>query len=232
MNNQMRFLIVFLLVFLGSFHVKVWSQDAETLIKNVKAKYDRVQDYIADGKMKTEVAFIKAPAGKVKIYYKKPDRFKLKRESGISIMPKGGISFNISSILASGDYTAIASGESVVQGKKLKIVKLLPNNDIGDVILTTLYIDEKELLIKKVNTSTRENGTFEMEMYYGKYASFGLPDKVEFAFNTKDYKIPKGLTLEFETGDTPQQKANTKGKVEITYSSYIINKGFSDSEFK
>ncbi len=209
-----------------------FSQNADVLVKKVREKYGRVNDYIAEGKMKTEVAFIKAPPGKVKIYYKKPDKFNLKREGGISILPKGGVSFNISTILATGDFTSIASGESSMAGIKVKIVKLLPNSDNGDVILTTLYIDERNLLIRKVNTTTRENGTFEMEMSYGRYASYGLPDKVEFLFNTNDYKIPKGLTLEFDTEDTPKQNASKKGKVEIEYSSYIINKGISDAEFK
>ena len=70
-------------------------------------------------------------------------------------------------------------------------------------------------------------------MTYGKYADVALPDKVVFSFNTKDYKLPKGVTLEFETGDTPKQNLkNNKGRVEIVYTSYIINKGIADSEFK
>ena len=56
-----------------------------------------------------------------------------------------------------------------------------------------------------------------------------------FAFNTKDYKMPKGITLEFEDGDKPTEAdklKGRKGKVEITYSSYIINKGIDVSIFK
>ena len=33
-----------------------------------------------------------------------------------------------------------------------------------------------------------------LEMTYGKYAEYGLADKVIFSFNTKDYKLPKGVT--------------------------------------
>ena len=226
MKKLLLLLSAFILV-LSSF-----AQDVNTLVKKVKAKLDKVNDYVADGKMKTDVAFIKAPAGKVKVYFKKPDRFKIKRESGISILPKGGVSANMSSVLNSENFTAIPSGESTVGGTKVKVVKLLPADENGDVVLTTLYIDEANLLIKKANTTTRESGTFEMEMSYGKYAQFGLPDKVIFVFNTKDYKLPKGVTLEFETGDAPKQMKNKKGKVEITYSSYIINKGVADKEFK
>lgn len=209
------------------------AQDATALVKKVKAKLDKVNDYVAEGKMKTDVAFIKAPVGKVKVFYKRPDKIKIKRDKGISILPRGGASFNITSVLASDDFTAISSGESTIGKEKVKLVKLLPNDENSDVVLTTLYIDEANFLIRKANTTTRENGTFEMEMNYGKYAQYGLPDKVIFAFNTKDYKIPKGLTLDFETGEAPKRNIkNKKGKVEISYSSYIINKGISDAEFK
>lgn len=214
-------------------HLSSSAQDATALVQKVKAKLDKVNDYVAEGKMKTDVAFIKAPVGKVKIFYKKPNKFKLKRDGGISILPKGGVSVNMGSVLATNDYTAIASGDAVIGGTKVKIIKLLPTADNGDVVLTTLYIDEANLLIRKANTTTRENGTYEMEMTYGKYSNYSLPDKVIFAFNTKDYKLPKGVTLEFETGEKIDKKMkNKKGRVEITYSSYSINKGVSDAEFK
>lgn len=82
---------------------------------------------------------------------------------------------------------------------------------------------------------TKDNGTYEIGLTYGKYSSYGLPDKVVFSFNTKDYKLPKGVTLEFDeeakTTDADKLK-NKKGKIEITYSSYVINKGVDDSVFK
>ncbi len=192
-----------------------------------------MNEYVAEGRMTTDVAFIKAPSCKVIVYFKKPNKFKLKRDGGISILPKGGVSVNMSSLLTANNSVAIASGESMLGGTQVKVVKLLPGDENSDVVLTTLYIDEANLLIRKANTTTRENGTYEMEMAYGKYEDYALPDKVIFAFNTKDYKIPKGVTLEFETGEGNKQNLkNKKGRVEISYSSYIINKGVSDAEFK
>jgi len=55
------------------------AQTAADLVKKVKAKMDRVNDYVAAGKMKTDVVFIKAPVANIKSYYKKPNRFKIKR---------------------------------------------------------------------------------------------------------------------------------------------------------
>ena len=102
--------------------------------------------------------------------------------------------------------------------------------------MSTIYIDEGQLLIKKAKTTTRENGTYELEMSYGRYADLGLADKIIFSFNTKDYKLPKGITFDYDDGtkkDKPDDKLkNKKGRVEIVYSDYIINKGVSDSFFK
>ena len=209
------------------------AQPAEELLKKVKAKMDRVNDYIATGKMKTDVVFIKAPIANIKSYFKKPNRFAIKRDGGISLLPKGGVSVNVSSLLLTEDYTAIDAGQTTIGGIPLRIIKLLPLSETSDVVLTTMYIDEKNFLIRKASTTTKDNGTYDMEMQFGKYAEWGLPDKVIFSFNTKDYKLPKGITLEYDDGTKkPELPKNKKGRVEISYSSYVINKGVTDAMLK
>lgn len=203
------------------------------LVKKVKAKLDKVNDYTATGKMKTDVVFIKAPISNIKAYYKKPNKFQVKRDGGISLLPKGGVSINISSLLLTEDYTAIDAGNGTIDNTPVRIIKLLPLNENSDVVLTTMYIDEKALLIRKASTTTKDNGTYDMQMNFGKYAEWGLPDKVIFSFNTKDYKLPKGVTLEYDDGSKKQElPKNKKGRVEIIYSSYVINKGVSEAMLK
>jgi hypothetical protein len=211
------------------------AQDADALVKKIKTKLEQVNNYIAEGKMKTDVAFIKAPIGKVKIYYQKPNKLKLVKDKGISILPKGGVSINASSVIGLTNYTAIDAGEQLLNGTKVKVIKLLPLDEASDIVITTLYIDEVQLLIKKSATTTKENGSFEMEMYYGNYANLGLPDKMVFSFNVKDYKMPKGVTLDFDDDMKPEEKQKLKkkkGRVEFIYTSYIINKGIDPAIFK
>ncbi len=220
------------------FHLALQSQaqDMTALVMKVKAKLELVNDYEAEGRMKTDVAFIKAPVGKVKVFFKKPNKFRLKKDGGISLLPKGGVSVNMNSVFATTDFVALAAGDAVVGGAKAKVVKLLPTNENSDIVLTTMYIDETNLVIKRAVTTTRENGTYEIEMTYGQFLNYGLPDKVVFSFNTKDYKLPKGITLEFDDNEKQLSEAdklkNKKGRVEITYTNYIINKGISDAVFK
>ena len=228
--------IFFFVIALLISYTSVQAQDMTALVTKVKAKLDQVNDYEADGNMKTDVSFIKAPIGKVKVYFKKPNKFRLKKEGGISLLPKGGVSVNMSTIITTSDFVALAAGEVVIDGFKTKIVKLLPTNEASEIVITTLYIDEPNLLVRKAITTTKENGTYEMQMSYGAFANFGLPQKVVFSFNTKDYKLPKGITLEFDDNEKPLSEAqklkNKKGRVEITYSNYIVNKGIADSFFK
>jgi outer membrane lipoprotein-sorting protein len=209
------------------------AQDADVLIKKIKAKIDLVNNYEAAGTMKTNVTFLKVPEAQVKIYFKKPNLLKIKNEKGISFVPKGAVSINLSNIISGNQYTAIDAGYDNIGTVKTKVIKLLPVDDNADVVLSTLYIDEAKLVVLKAKTTTRENGSYQLEMVYGKYANYCLPDKLTFTFNTKDYKLPKGVTFDFDDGtnNKPAEK-NKNGKAEINFSSYSINKGVDDAVFK
>ncbi len=223
-----------LLLLLGAV-LTVQAQTTEEVIKAVRDKLDKVSDYEASGKMKTNVVFIKAPIANVKVYYKKPNKLRINNESGISFIPRGSVNINLGNIfLNSTGFDMIDMGKEAKTN--YRIIKLLPKDENADVVLSTLYIDEAQSLIRKAKTTTKENGTYELEMTYGKYAGYGLADKVIFTFNTKDYKLPKGITFDYDDGSKQKDPADKlkdkKGKVEISYSGYIINKGVPDSVFK
>jgi len=206
----------------------------DPLIEKVSQKLALVNDYVAEGVMKTDVSFIKASLGKVKVYFKKPNLLKVKKEGGISLLPRGGVSVTINSLLNTKQYIALPAGTQQYKGKDLKVIKLVPTDDKLDWVISTLWIDPSDALVYKTFTTTKENGSYEITMEYGSYANMGLPSKIIFAFNTKDYKLPNGITLEFGDEDPiSKQKAlkNKKGSIEISYTNYIINKGVPNSVF-
>ena len=212
-----------------------YTQDAAALVQKVKTKLDKVNDYEATGEMKTNVSFMKVPAAQVKVYFKKPGKIKIRNEKGISLVPKGTVSISLNNLL-SGQYQALDAGVDNINGIPVKVVKLLPQDENGEVVLSKLYIDESRLLILRAKTTTRESGTNELEMQYGKFAAYALPDKIVFSFNTQDYKLPKGVTFDYDDGSQKKKENTTKesqrGKIEIAYSAYIINKGIADEVFK
>ena len=212
------------------------AQNINILVANTKSKIEQVKDYTALGKMKTNVAFLKLPIANVKVYFKNPNKFKLKSEKGVSFVPKGSMNINLNSIFTENNFTIIDAGSEKIDNITVRVAKLLSNDDNSDLVLTTLYIDPVRFLILKSKTTTKESGTYELKMNYNKYATYSLPDKILFSFNTKDYKLPKGITFDFDDGttnsSTPKTEKYKKGEIEILFSNYEINKGISNDIFK
>ena len=209
------------------------AQDIKTLIGKVRQKIEKVNDYEALGKMKTNVAFLKVPVADVNVYFKRPNLLKLKSAKGVSFIPKGAVSFNINNLLAE-DFTVIDAGTDMIGNIPVRVAKLLPNDENNEVVLSTIYIDPVSYVLLKSMTTTKENGTYELQMSYGKYIDYGLPDKIVFSFNTKDYKLPKGLTFDFEASGDNKTKSvkRNKGVAELLFSQYRINKGVADAVFR
>lgn len=236
MTIRFKKIIPFLLLVLST-AITAAAQDVNVLLDKVKFNINKVNDYEASARMITNVSFLKVPDADVKVYFKKPNKLKIKNEKGISFVPKGTVSINLNNILSGGKYTAIDAGTDKLGGVTVRIIKLLPEDDNADVVLSTVYVDEAALVIRKAKTTTRTNGSYQLDMSYGKYAPYGLPDKIIFTFDTKDYKLPKGVTFDFDDGTqnnrSEAEKAKNKtGKAEITFSSYIVNKGVSEEVFK
>ncbi len=231
-----KLLKYFFLLFFYSITInsRVHSQEVNTLLKAVKDKLNVVKDYAADGIMKLNVPFLQVPDSKISVFYKFPDKFRIHQEKGISLVPKGGISINLSSLLKDENFAAVDAGSTTLNGIQTRVVKLLPLDEKAEVVLSTLYIDPIRNLILKTSTTTKENGSYEMEFTYGNYSNWGLPDVVIFSFNTKDYKLPKGVTFDYDEEEKPgpAQLKNSKGRVQVTYSSYRINKGVDEKVFK
>ena len=230
----MKKIIKFSVAFLLMLNCSIVSAQVDPLIEKVSQKLALVNDYVAEGVMKTDVSFIKASLGKVKVYFKKPNLLKVKKEGGISLLPKGGVSVTINSLLNTKQYIALPAGTQEFKGKTLRVIKLVPTDEKLDWVISTLWIDPNDALVYKTFTTTKENGSYEITMEYGEYANLGLPSKIIFAFNTKDYKLPNGITLEFGDEDAAaKQKAlkHKKGTIEITYRNYVINKGVSNNMF-
>lgn len=227
-----KIILVLLPIFAAGF---LQAQEPAVLVQKIREKLEKVNDYEASGEMKTNVSFMKVPAAQVKVFFKKPGKLKIKNEKGISLVPKGTVSISLSSLF-SGKFQALDGGTDHVAGVPVKIVQLLPTDESSDIVLSKLYIDPVRMLVLKAKTTTRESGTSELEMSYGKYASLALPDKLVFTFNTQEYKLPKGVTFDYDDGTQKNKDAaasqSQKGKIEITYSGYVINKGIADEVFK
>ncbi len=208
--------------------------DANQLYEALRKKIFQVKDYQALVEMKIEVNYMRIPQLTGKLYFKSPDKMRLERTGGLSILPKKNINLTLSNLIPSGQVVVMDAGYAMLNGKKVRVMKIVPELDAGDIVLTKMWIDEESLLAMRTETTTRNDGTVIMEMQYAAYAQYALPDRVTIFMDLKDYKLPKGVTLDYnQSADLkPKKKTeNQKGNIQIKYLKYEINKGLSDAVF-
>jgi outer membrane lipoprotein-sorting protein len=215
---------------------KVKADDAEQLFYALRTKVLAVKDFTADVKMKIDVSYMKIPLLRGKLYFKAPDKMKLERNGGVSILPKKNVNLTLGNLLPTGKVTVIDAGNATIDGKKTRILKVIPEDDLNNIILTKIWVDEASMLAVKTETTTRNEGTIVMSLTYGRYTSYSLPDKVIVYMDLKDYKLPKGVTMDYGDTPPPPPKAKSgkgqKGTIEVNYLKYAINTGIPDAIFQ
>lgn len=223
--------IIFLLFLFLSAQVFSQEVNPESIINEVQNNFDRVKDYQVDVSIKVDVNFLKVPESKAKLYFKQPDNIHFESD-GFALLPKEGMDFSPFAF-TKGDYTALFEKEETIDGIKTTIIKIIPLGDVNNIILSTLWIDRAKKVIRKVESTTKTNGTFVMELKYDDpKLNYPLPTAMTFIFNIDKLNLPKSISGDMNT-ETKKEDDNktTTGKVFIKYSNYKVNNGISDSMF-
>lgn len=205
--------------------------DPVSIINLVRQKISRIRDFSADLSISINVDFLKAPESKAKLYFRQPDKTAVKSTGGFAMLPKQGL--GIPSALFRNDYTAVFIRRETLAGKRVAVVKTIPENDAGDVLLTTLWINEQDSVISRIVYATKQ-GNISVDFDYGNNNNTtGLPAKALINFELPAFSLPKSLTGDLTSGNKPKRDANApiKGNAVVTYSAYIINKGVPDEVF-
>ena len=223
---------IFLFFIIIAFAVPAQTKDPDKILNEVKKNFDKIKDYSVDITVKVDVSFLKVPDTKARIYFKKPDQVKVESKQ-FALLPKGALHISPTSLIK-GNYTALFDRFEDYEGSKTAVIKTIPIGDSSDVILTTFWIDLSDYIIKKVEISTKINGTFTLELKYDSRAKFKqLPSSLVFSFDVSKLNIPKRFTTQNEEDnqETTSSKPST-GRVYINYSNYKVNQGLPDSLFE
>ncbi len=226
---------IFLIIIVFALYLFSQTKNPDVILNDVKEKFSKIEDYEVNVRIKVDVDFLKVPVSEAKIYFKQPDKIHFESEN-FAMLPKEGVNFSPMSILK-GNYTAIYEREDTVNGIKASVIKVIPLNEKGNIILTTLWINQSKDYIIKVESTTKINGTFSLELNYNNPVDgYPLPSSMVFTFNINRTNIPRGMygNMDDDKGNTENKpkKKRTSGKVYITYSNYKVNQGIPDSIFE
>lgn len=205
--------------------------DAKELIATVNKKFAAVQDYKADVHMKFALPGIKIKSIKGKVFFKKPDKFRI-RAKGIFFVPKQNPMKNIPKLLANtSSYTAVISGYATVSGQKCAVVNIIPFNTDEELIIGKFWISVKNPLVHMSEITTKKNGTIRTKSYYGKHASLGLPDKVLIQVEMKKFKIPKLMAMDMKKNQGKMVGDKKTGDIYMVITGYKINSKLPNTVF-
>lgn len=231
----MKKFIIFAFILVSA--TQCYALDATKLYYTLRDKVLSVKDYSADVKMKIDVNFMKIPQLNGRLLFKSPDKMRLERNGGISFLPKKNINLTLSNLIPTGNVTVIDLGEEQVNGQTVRVVKVIPEDDISNIVLSKVWINEAALVAVRAETTTRNEGTVIMELKFGNYTKYALPDKMTIHMDLKDFKMPKGVTMDYDNASSvpkPQKEMDgkhKKGTIQINYLHYEINKGIADDRF-
>ncbi|MEW6506329.1 MAG: hypothetical protein AB1432_01150 [Bacteroidota bacterium] len=210
--------------------ISAQSKDPVKIINSVIKEFEKIEDYEVDVTIKLDFSMVKIPDMKAKYYFKQPDKVKIDSK-GFAMIPKHSLNFSPTQFLK-GDFTAIYAKSESENNRTYDIIKIIPNSDSLDVILTTLWIDQQSKVIKKVETTGKRSGTLHVDLDYQNNSV--LPSSAVFSFNignlaARDVNANNEEKKENRSGH--RRDALINGKVYMTYSNYKINKGIPDSFF-
>lgn len=220
------------LLFLNLHHSFLLAQTPNQVINTVNQRFGKVNDYTADVNVACDISFIKIAPINAKVFYKKPDKFRVK-SNGILILPKQQANFFSTTLADTSNYTAVKTGEEMISGVRTQIISIIPLKDTSDLILGKFWIDDLRGLVLKSQLTTKSQGTILIENTYGSMSNFALPDKMLFTVDINKFKIPKALSMDMKSSSEKKDETNDhKGRIILTFSDYMVNKGVSDEVFK
>lgn len=205
-------------------------QDAQSLLNKVVNKMEGVTDYSANVQIIADIPLIKILPSNAKIYYKKPDKFKVVSK-GIAILPKQGFT-DMNAFLSSRDkYMVVFAGTKNIEGVETSLLTVIANDSDSEIILIKLWVDPLQVLIMASEITTRSSGNVKVDYKYNLQAKNGLPSNIKFTVDVKEFKMPKSFSS--NPHKTSKSKGNKRktGTIKLNISNYKVNQGIANSFF-
>jgi hypothetical protein len=227
-SKKRHFVIILWIALWGQ---NIFAQNPDEILQNAINKTNKVNDYVVDMTIKINVDFIEIPKRKVKLYFKQPNQFHYETK-GFALIPKQAQTFSGNDFKRD-NMSALYVKEDVIEGKRVHVIKAIPMDEDAPFVLATMWIDVVNFNIHKMESVTRNDGTYKLYFQYSNHP-FDLPDRLEVEFELSKLDLPMGMdgSLEFDLPNKNKADKKTTGNVQIQYSNYLVNQGIDDSIFK
>ena len=237
------------ILFLFSNYLYCYDSLESYAIKKTNEKFNAVNDYQVDMIVRVAVPAFRMPKKKYKVYFKKPNKVKVKAK-GFGILPKTGLftspndNFDNLKNIKLSDYKDILNiHDIVIQGDLIvDSLKLEMPNEYSKITFNPIVevkIDTLHWVIKDITTRLDTLKLFHISNNYEYYDNeFYMPNESIVKYFIKDKKLFNWLNKDsggdiIGQGKSLVEKNDSivEGKITVNYKNYIINKGIKDDIF-
>ncbi|MCH7733080.1 MAG: hypothetical protein IIB44_11345 [Candidatus Marinimicrobia bacterium] len=254
---QIKLIAIYLVVIVGGLIIPCYGQvnlgesqvTIDSIFKRMEEVFLTIEDYTVKVKITVKMPGFRMPKKKVKLYFKQPDKLKVKAK-GFAIVPKSGLATSSENLLKGLNNPHI-TGLDTLEGNLLWVVEGSLGAGSGDHktwtfmkdeskrMLMRLWIDLEKGVIPRVETYIDTMKIMTVQSTYGKFGEgFFLPEVTDIQFHIEGdfvealHRERRGPFGEHEeTGDFELGK-DFIGSIRMEFNNYKINQGLKDKIFE
>ena len=239
-----KILLLFLLANSNAFS----NNNPEYIIKKTDDQFREINNYQVDMVISIAIPAFRMPKKKYKVYFKQPDKIKVKSR-GFGLLPKTGMftspieNFsNLSNIRFSKDFSRTDPNEIMLVGDLVldSLALDVPNEYARLTFKPTVdvKVDTQNWVITQVLTKIDTLKIMEINNFYDVVDdSFYMPIRSTVEYYVKDARLSKWINKDIGTIMGSNHNMNiesdmVKGLISVNYAKYKVNRGIKDSIFE
>lgn len=239
-----KILFLFLLANSNAFS----NNNPEYIIKKTDDQFREINNYQVDMVISIAIPAFRMPKKKYKVYFKQPDKIKVKSR-GFGLLPKTGMftspieNFsNLSNIRFSKDLSRTNPNEIMLVGDLVldSLALDVPNEYARLTFKPTVdvKVDTQNWVITQVLTKIDTVKIMEINNFYDIVDdSFYMPIRSTVEYYVKDARLSKWINKDIGTIMGNNHNINiesdmVKGLISVNYAKYKVNRGIKDSIFE
>ena len=239
-----KILFLFLLANSNAFS----NNNPEYIIKKTDDQFREINNYQVDMVISIAIPAFRMPKKKYKVYFKQPDKIKVKSR-GFGLLPKTGMftspieNFsNLSNIRFSKDFSRTDPNEIMLVGDLVldSLALDVPNEYARLTFKPTVdvKVDTQNWVITQVLTKIDTVKIMEINNFYDVVDdSFYMPIRSTVEYYVKDARLSKWINKDIGTimGNNHNMNIESdmvKGLISVNYAKYRVNRGIKDSIFE
>lgn|SRR5690606_24959433 len=216
--------IIYLKLWLMFFSTSAIAQTAALDLSRIENRLDSIESFSAKLSLKLDITFITMPEKTANVYFEKGKPLELE-SSDFVMLPKKGLDVTMSELFKY-PYIVVDRGYIKRNGRDYREVSVIPQDRKADFAIATLLLDIKRDRIMQSEISTKNHGTYKIDMSYDSTDS-PLPSFITIAFEIQDVKLPIQY-LSKNTDMAIDKKSARKegihdGLIYLTLTDYQIN---------